>query len=72
MGIFNCQGAGWCKSEKKNCIHDSPPMTLSGSVHNQDVDFLPQTVSDDWNGDIVIYTHRSSKKIALFLYLYFE
>jgi len=70
MGIFNCKGAGWCKVEKKNRIHDSSPMTLSGSVHAQYVDFLPQIVGDGWNGDIVIYTHRSSKKNVFFIFVF--
>lgn len=65
LGIFNCQGAGWCKVEKKNRIHDSSPMTLSGSVRAQDVDFLPQIAGDGWNGDTVIYAHRAGELVLL-------
>jgi len=65
MGIFNCQGAGWCKVEKKNRIHDSSPMTLSGSVRAQDVDFLPRIAGDGWKGDTVLYAHRSGDLVRL-------
>eukprot|EP00252_Welwitschia_mirabilis_P009526 TRINITY_DN2216_c0_g1_i3.p1 TRINITY_DN2216_c0_g1~~TRINITY_DN2216_c0_g1_i3.p1 ORF type:complete len:636 (-),score=74.96 TRINITY_DN2216_c0_g1_i3:1049-2956(-) len=59
IGVFNCQGAGWCKVQKKNRIHDNSPMTLSGSVRAQDIDFLPQTTGTNWTGDTVFYSHRS-------------
>ncbi|CDY33818.1 BnaCnng07360D [Brassica napus] len=32
VGVFNCQGAGWCKKTKKNRSHDTSPGTLTGLV----------------------------------------
>ncbi|KAI7996898.1 putative galactinol--sucrose galactosyltransferase 2 [Camellia lanceoleosa] len=40
VGVFNCQGAGWCKVAKKTRIHDESPGTLTGSVQATDVDSL--------------------------------
>eukprot|EP00252_Welwitschia_mirabilis_P009525 TRINITY_DN2216_c0_g1_i2.p1 TRINITY_DN2216_c0_g1~~TRINITY_DN2216_c0_g1_i2.p1 ORF type:complete len:433 (-),score=29.33 TRINITY_DN2216_c0_g1_i2:452-1750(-) len=65
IGVFNCQGAGWCKVQKKNRIHDNSPMTLSGSVRAQDIDFLPQTTGTNWTGDTVFYSHRSGELVRL-------
>lgn len=65
VGAFNCQGAGWCKVEKKNRIHDKSPTALTGSVRSIDVDLLPQIAGDDWSGDCVFYAHRSGELIRL-------
>ncbi|KAM1224525.1 hypothetical protein ACFX2G_044364 [Malus domestica] len=56
---LNCQGAGWCKIEKKTCIHDYSPSTLSGSVRAADVDAIAQVAGADWNGETVVYAHKS-------------
>jgi raffinose synthase len=45
-------------------------MTLSGSVRAQDVDFLPRIAGDGWNGDTVLYAHRSGKKIVFFIFVF--
>ncbi|XP_059668423.1 probable galactinol--sucrose galactosyltransferase 2 [Cornus florida] len=65
VGVFNCQGAGWCKIEKKTKIHDASPSTLSGSVQATDVDVLPQVAGPDWNGESVVFCHRSGEVIRL-------
>ena len=59
VGIFNCQGAGWCKVAKTTRIHDESPGTLTGSVQATDVDALTQVAGPDWNGETVVYAHRS-------------
>ncbi|KAM1180886.1 hypothetical protein ACFX2G_020295 [Malus domestica] len=59
VGVFNCQGAGWCKIEKKTRIHDYSPGTLSGSVRAADVDAIAQVAGADWNGETVVYAHKS-------------
>ncbi|RXH81108.1 hypothetical protein DVH24_005022 [Malus domestica] len=64
IGVFNCQGAGWCKLEKKTRIHDNSPGTLSGSVCATDVDAIAQVAGADWNGETVVYAHKSEKKIT--------
>ncbi|KAM1866247.1 hypothetical protein ACFX13_009123 [Malus domestica] len=61
IGVFNCQGAGWCKIEKKTRIHDNSPGTLSGSVCATDVDPIAQVAGADWNGETVVYAHKSGE-----------
>ncbi|ERN00911.1 hypothetical protein AMTRI_Chr03g139800 [Amborella trichopoda] len=65
VGVFNCQGAGWCKVEKKVRIHDSTPVTLTGTVRTRDVDLISQIAGPDWNGEAVVYAHKSGEVIRL-------
>eukprot|EP00271_Cylindrocystis_brebissonii_P015187 TRINITY_DN373_c0_g1_i1.p1 TRINITY_DN373_c0_g1~~TRINITY_DN373_c0_g1_i1.p1 ORF type:complete len:829 (+),score=84.97 TRINITY_DN373_c0_g1_i1:41-2527(+) len=60
VGVFNCQGAGWCTRDRKYSIHDTNPGKASGAVQAMDVDAL-QTVAPgpEWNGDVAAYAHRS-------------
>jgi raffinose synthase len=59
VGVFNCQGAGWCKIEKKTRIHDETPGTLTGSVCASDVDCIAQVTGAKWNGETVVYAYKS-------------
>lgn len=59
VGVFNCQGAGWCKVTKKTRIHDASPGTLTASVRATDVENLAQLAGSDWNGEAIVYAHRS-------------
>ncbi|XP_041998998.1 probable galactinol--sucrose galactosyltransferase 2 isoform X2 [Salvia splendens] len=65
VGVFNCQGAGWCKIEKKTRIHDASPGTLTGSVQATDVNGIAQLAGPDWNGDAIAYAHRSGELVRL-------
>ncbi|KAK9154884.1 hypothetical protein Sjap_002364 [Stephania japonica] len=65
VGVFNCQGAGWCKVAKKTRIHDVSPGTLSGSVRTTNVDNIAQIAGDDWNGEAVVYAFKSGEIIRL-------
>nr|KJB14884.1 hypothetical protein B456_002G147800 [Gossypium raimondii] len=65
VGVFNCQGAGWCKVTKKTRIHDASPGTLTGSVCANDVDSIAQVAGADWNGESVVYAHRSGELVRL-------
>ncbi|PIA48383.1 hypothetical protein AQUCO_01400771v1 [Aquilegia coerulea] len=65
VGIFNCQGAGWCKVAKKTLIHDTAPGTLTGSVRATDVDLIDQIAGDNWNGEVIVYAYRSGDIIRL-------
>ncbi|XP_027366335.1 probable galactinol--sucrose galactosyltransferase 2 [Abrus precatorius] len=65
VGVFNCQGAGWCKIEKKTRIHCASPGTLTGSVCASDVDFIAQVAGADWHGDTIVYAYRSGEVIRL-------
>lgn len=59
VGVFNCQGAGWCKATKKTRIHDASPGTLTTSVQATDVETI------DWNGDSIAYCFTSGKVVFL-------
>ncbi|KAI9080741.1 hypothetical protein K1719_037254 [Acacia pycnantha] len=65
VGIFNCQGAGWCKVEKKTRIHDASPGTLTGSVRASDVDLITQVAGGDWDGDTIVYSYKSGEVVRL-------
>lgn len=67
VGVFNCQGAGWCRVVKKTRIHDDAPGTLTGSVRAADVDAIAQvlTTSDVWDGEAVLYAHRARELVRL-------
>ncbi|ESR65963.1 hypothetical protein CICLE_v10007545mg [Citrus x clementina] len=57
VGVFNCQGAGWCRVGKKNLIHDEQPGTTTGFIRAKDVDYLPRVAGDEWTGDAITYSH---------------
>jgi raffinose synthase len=67
VGVFNCQGAGWCRVDKKTRIHDEAPRTLTGSVRAEDVDAIARVAAagGDWNGEAVVYTHRAGELVRL-------
>ncbi|XP_031478729.1 probable galactinol--sucrose galactosyltransferase 1 [Nymphaea colorata] len=63
IGVFNCQGAGWCRVEKKNQFHDQDPCTLTGSICAEDVAHLSHIAEKNWNGDSVIYSHIAGELV---------
>ncbi|GKV36479.1 hypothetical protein SLEP1_g44606 [Rubroshorea leprosula] len=65
VGIFNCQGAGWCKVGKTNLIHDEQPGTITGFVRAKDVDYLPKVAHEGWNGDAIFYSHLGGEVVYL-------
>ncbi|KAG6405214.1 hypothetical protein SASPL_132800 [Salvia splendens] len=65
VGVFNCQGAGWCKTGKKNLIHDEHPGTITGVIRSKDVDYLPRVTDDKWKGDTVVYSHLQGDVVYL-------
>ena len=65
VGVFNCQGAGWCKEMKKTRIHDIAPGTLTSSVTAQHVDSISKLSGTDWDGQSIVYAYRSGKVIRL-------
>ncbi|KAF0910938.1 hypothetical protein E2562_005335 [Oryza meyeriana var. granulata] len=65
VGVFNCQGAGWCRITKKTRVHDTAPGTLTGSVRADDVDAIANLAGPDWTGEAVVYAYRSGELIRL-------
>ncbi|RDX86750.1 putative galactinol--sucrose galactosyltransferase 2, partial [Mucuna pruriens] len=65
VGVFNCQGAGWCKTEKKTRIHDTSPSALTGSVWASDIDLITQVTGAEWLGETIVYAYKSGEVIRL-------
>ncbi|KAL9659605.1 hypothetical protein QQ045_024412 [Rhodiola kirilowii] len=65
VGVFNCQGAGWCKVEKKTRIHDTSPGTLTSHVRSADFDMIAQVAGEGWSGETVVYAYRTGEVIRL-------
>ncbi|XP_030523184.1 probable galactinol--sucrose galactosyltransferase 1 [Rhodamnia argentea] len=63
MGVFNCQGAGWCKVGKKNLIHDEQPGTVTGVIRADDVDYLPKVAGANWTGNVILYSHLAGEVV---------
>ncbi|CAI9088136.1 OLC1v1022382C1 [Oldenlandia corymbosa var. corymbosa] len=57
VGVFNCQGAGWCRVGKKNLIHNEQPGTITGTIRATDVNYLPRVAHDQWTGNAAVYSH---------------
>jgi len=71
VGVFNCQGAGWCRVTKRTRVHDAAPGTLTGTVRADDVDAIARVAGagDDgdgeWDGEAVVYAHRARELVRL-------
>ncbi|XP_059662320.1 probable galactinol--sucrose galactosyltransferase 1 isoform X2 [Cornus florida] len=65
VGVFNCQGAGWCKVGKTNLIHDNQPGTITGVIRAKDVDYLPKVANDGWTGDAILYAYLGGEVVYL-------
>ncbi|KAL2495804.1 putative galactinol--sucrose galactosyltransferase 1 [Forsythia ovata] len=65
VGVFNCQGAGWCRIEKTNLIHDEQPGTITGIIRAKDVDYLSRVSDDRWQGDAILYSHLQGDLVYL-------
>ncbi|CAI9099979.1 OLC1v1036884C2 [Oldenlandia corymbosa var. corymbosa] len=65
VGVFNCQGAGWCKVVKKTRIHDESPGILTASVQATDVDSISEIAGANWNGETIVYAYRAGDILRL-------
>ncbi|KAK1368152.1 putative alpha-galactosidase [Heracleum sosnowskyi] len=65
VGVFNCQGAGWCKVEKTNLIHDVQPGTITGFIRSEDIEYMHRVSNEDWCGDAIVFSHRSGDMVYL-------
>ncbi|KAF8731896.1 hypothetical protein HU200_015841 [Digitaria exilis] len=68
VGVFNCQGAGWCRVSKRTRVHDVAPGTLTAAVRAADVDAMSRVAGDgeeEWDGEAVVYAHRTGEVVRL-------
>ncbi|KAG6535175.1 hypothetical protein ZIOFF_000137 [Zingiber officinale] len=67
IGLFNCQGAAWSSTEKKNICHSTSLEALSCSVTATDVHLISEAASDhrDWSGDCVTFRQTDRKIVVL-------
>lgn len=67
LGVYNCQGAAWSVTEKKNAFHETDSVAITGYVRGRDVHLIKEAVvgDSDWNGDCVLYGHRSGEVVVL-------
>ncbi|XP_073278885.1 probable galactinol--sucrose galactosyltransferase 6 isoform X2 [Primulina huaijiensis] len=66
LGVYNCQGAAWNSVERMNTFHQTNSEAITGHVKGQDVHLISDIALDsNWNGDVVLYSHRSGQPITL-------
>ncbi|XP_027330439.1 probable galactinol--sucrose galactosyltransferase 6 isoform X2 [Abrus precatorius] len=67
LGVYNCQGAAWSATERKNAFHQTDSAPITGYVRGQDVHLISEAVVDDggWNGDCALYGHHSAQLVVL-------
>ncbi|XP_073128883.1 probable galactinol--sucrose galactosyltransferase 1 [Henckelia pumila] len=63
LGVFNCQGASWCRDSRKNIIHDKEPGTNLGTIQAKDIPYITSIAENGWSGDCIMYSHRSGKLV---------
>ncbi|KAH7688526.1 raffinose synthase protein [Dioscorea alata] len=66
LGVYNCQGAAWSATEKKNVFHHTGEEALSCAIKGNDVHLISDAaLDDDWNGDCVMYQHSEGELVVL-------
>ncbi|XP_008807046.2 probable galactinol--sucrose galactosyltransferase 6 isoform X1 [Phoenix dactylifera] len=66
LGVYNCQGAAWSSTEKKNMFHHTRSDALSCAAKGSDVHLIAEAATDhDWHGDCVVYRHRDGQLVVL-------
>lgn len=66
LGVYNCQGAAWSSTERKNTFHQTNSDSITGYVRGRDVHLISEAAGEtDWNGDCLLYSHRSGQLLVL-------
>uniref|UniRef100_A0A6N2KJL7 galactinol--sucrose galactosyltransferase n=1 Tax=Salix viminalis TaxID=40686 RepID=A0A6N2KJL7_SALVM len=66
LGVYNCQGAAWNSTEKKNTFHETKTEALTGTVRGRDVHLIAEAAADpDWDGSCALYCHRTGELVTL-------
>lgn len=58
LGVYNCQGAAWSSTERKNIFHSTKTDSITGSFRGRDVHLISEASTDPttWNGDCAVYS----------------
>ncbi|WZY75223.1 hypothetical protein YC2023_021607 [Brassica napus] len=58
LGVYNCQGAAWSSTERKNIFHQTQTDCITGSIRGRDVHLISEASTDPkaWNGDCAVYS----------------
>ncbi|KAG0471871.1 hypothetical protein HPP92_016417 [Vanilla planifolia] len=66
LGVYNCQGAAWCSTEKKNAFHSSNPLALTSAIRGSDVHLISEASTEqNWEGNCMAYRHRDGELFFL-------
>lgn len=66
LGVYNCQGAAWNSTERKNTFHQTKTEAITGYIRGRDVHLISEATTDPtWSGDCAIYCHKSGDLIVL-------
>ncbi|KAJ6747327.1 hypothetical protein OIU74_029726 [Salix koriyanagi] len=66
LGVYNCQGAAWNSTEKKNTFHETKTEALTGTVRGRDVHLIAEAATDpNWDGSCALYCHRTGELVTL-------
>ncbi|KAI5320641.1 hypothetical protein L3X38_040349 [Prunus dulcis] len=66
LGVYNCQGAAWSTTERKNAFHETKSEAITGFIRGRDVHLIAEAaVESDWRGDCAVYSHRTGDLVTL-------
>jgi len=67
LGVYNCQGAAWSSTERKNIFHQTKTDSLTGSIRGRDVHSISEASTDPttWNGDCAVYSQSRGELIVM-------
>ena len=66
LGVYNCQGAAWNNTERKNTFHQTKNEVLTGAIRGRDVHLIAEAAMDpNWDGNCAVYCHRTGELITL-------
>ncbi|EOA20025.1 hypothetical protein CARUB_v10000299mg [Capsella rubella] len=63
LGVYNCQGAAWSSTERKNIFHQTKTDCITGSFRGRDVHSISEASTDPttWNGDCAVYSQSEGE-----------
>lgn len=68
LGVYNCQGAAWSSTERKNTFHSTRTNdAITGTIRVRDVHLMADAAAGDpnWNGECAVYCHRRGEVVVL-------